>query len=127
MDKSLAALQGPIDFIHLAKQTLGDAHLQRELLKIFAEQSPLLLTRIVALGSGENSTFDDLIHRLKGSARAIGAARVASIAEAIEYSGPGENRERLLADLGTALEACLAAIALWQEPDSASALALPGD
>jgi HPt (histidine-containing phosphotransfer) domain-containing protein len=126
MDKGLAAPQGPIDFIHLAKQTLGDTHLQRELLTIFVEQSPPLLTRLLALGSGENGRLDDLTHRLKGSARAIGAVHVASIAEAIEYSEPGENRQRLLADLGAALEASLAAIALWQEAESASGTALPG-
>jgi HPt (histidine-containing phosphotransfer) domain-containing protein len=126
MDQGLAAPRGPIDFIHLAEQTLGDAHLQRELLKIFVEQSPPLLARILEIGSGENGTLDDLTHRLKGSARAIGAAHVASIVEAIEYSETGENRQRLLADLDVALEACLAAIARWQALEPASAPALPG-
>jgi HPt (histidine-containing phosphotransfer) domain-containing protein len=122
MDKSLAAPDGPIDLIYLAKQTLGDEHLQRELLEIFLERSPPLLAGILELDPSESGAFRDLVHRLKGSARAIGAIRIASIAEAIEQCRPDESRQILLTALAAALEDCLAAIARRQKPESSSAV-----
>jgi HPt (histidine-containing phosphotransfer) domain-containing protein len=110
MDRLLAAPEGPIDLAHLAEQTLGDEQLQRELLKLFAEQSPPLLTQMQDLGPNEGSALDDLVHRLKGSARAIGAVHVSDAAEAIERRRPDEDRRKLLAALAAALEDSMAAI-----------------
>jgi HPt (histidine-containing phosphotransfer) domain-containing protein len=72
----------PIDLVFLAHQTLGDEQLEIELLMLFDRQAGDVLT---ALGEARNQeTQRDLAHRLKGSARAIGAAAVAAAAEQYE-------------------------------------------
>ena len=69
---------GPIDLEHLARMTLGDARLEREVLAMFAGQSAHLIDALAALPAEAGA----LAHTLKGSARAIGAFRVAECAEA---------------------------------------------
>jgi HPt (histidine-containing phosphotransfer) domain-containing protein len=76
----LAPDDGPIDIAHLARMTLGDAGLEREVLAMFAGQSAGLVGALAALPA--NATA--LAHTLKGSARAIGAVRVAEAAEWLE-------------------------------------------
>ena len=111
----------PLDLAHLDRQTLGDRDLQRELLALFATQSPPLVARMRALGYGEPAAFADLAHHLKGSARAIGAVGVAALATDLEEaarreamrlaapaSGKPETRNHSPRDLA-ALEAALAA------------------
>ena len=72
----------PIDLVHLERQTLGDRELEREILSLFVRQSEMLGARI----GGEANAIERLTiaHTLKGSARAIGAFRVAEAAEAVE-------------------------------------------
>jgi HPt (histidine-containing phosphotransfer) domain-containing protein len=81
----LAPDDGPIDNAHLDRMTLGDIALEREVLAMFSAQAVGLIAKLTALsaasGSSESST---LAHTLKGSARAIGAFRVADAAEALE-------------------------------------------
>jgi HPt (histidine-containing phosphotransfer) domain-containing protein len=76
----LAPDDGPIDIEHLARMTLGDAGLEREVLAMFAGQAVRLGRDIAALPAGA----DALVHTLKGSARAVGAFRVADAAECLE-------------------------------------------
>jgi HPt (histidine-containing phosphotransfer) domain-containing protein len=76
----LAPDDGPIDRLHLARMTLDDASLEREVLAIFAGQSAGLMQRL----SGLPSDAAELAHTLKGSALAIGAFRVADAAEWLE-------------------------------------------
>ena len=74
----------PIDLIHLARQTLGDRELEREILALFVRQSVMLSARIHdAIAKTERK---NLAHTLKGSARAVGAWRVAQAAEAVEMT-----------------------------------------
>jgi HPt (histidine-containing phosphotransfer) domain-containing protein len=76
----LAPDDGPIDIEHLARMTLGDTGLEREVLAMFAGQAVRLGRDIAALPAGA----DALVHTLKGSARAVGAFRVADAAECLE-------------------------------------------
>jgi HPt (histidine-containing phosphotransfer) domain-containing protein len=76
----LAPDDGPIDIDHLRRMTLGDAGLEREVLAMFAAQSVGLIASLAARSADATA----LAHLLKGSARAIGAFRVAEAAEALE-------------------------------------------
>jgi HPt (histidine-containing phosphotransfer) domain-containing protein len=72
-----------IDEDHLARMTLGDRRLEREVLEIFVRQNILMLNRIVA---AEPALAAAAAHTLKGSARGIGAWRVARAAELLEQA-----------------------------------------
>ena len=75
----------PIDLIHLARQTHGDRDLEIELLGLFRRQAAQIIERLCADLPGDNVPWRaDLAHTLKGSARAIGATRVAIKAEIYE-------------------------------------------
>jgi HPt (histidine-containing phosphotransfer) domain-containing protein len=76
----LAPDDGPIDTAHLERMTLGDVSLEREVLAMFAGQSAGLICALATLPADAAM----LVHTLKGSARAIGAVRVAEAAETLE-------------------------------------------
>lgn len=72
----------PVDLVHLARHTLGNHDLEREVLELFVRQSAHYLTRI---RSAETVTERRAAaHTIKGSARGIGAWHVADAAEAAE-------------------------------------------
>jgi HPt (histidine-containing phosphotransfer) domain-containing protein len=81
---SVAPDDRPIDLVHLARMTLGDRSLEREVLQLFDRQSGLLIARMRAAAPGG---IAHLAHTMKGSARGIGAWRVARAAEALELAG----------------------------------------
>ena len=92
--------EASIDVEHLARMTLGDGALRREVLAMFLKQSRQLLDRLAACPA-EGAA---LAHRLKGSARAIGAFRVAACAEALEAAvRRGGDPSPALADLETTI------------------------
>jgi len=68
----------------LARQTGGDAALEREVLAMFLSQATDDYSRLAAAGP---SDAGDIAHRIKGAARAIGAEDVASAAARIEVAG----------------------------------------
>ena len=76
----LAPDDGPIDFEHLQRMTLGDAGLEREVLAMFSAQSASLIGTLAAMPADAGA----LAHTLKGSARAIGAFAVADAAARLE-------------------------------------------
>lgn len=78
-DRKLAA----IDQSHLERMTLGDRRLEREVLELFLRQTTLMLARII---SADPSLAAAAAHTLKGSARGIGAWRVARAAELLEHA-----------------------------------------
>jgi HPt (histidine-containing phosphotransfer) domain-containing protein len=82
-DRKVAA----IDEIHLERMTLGDRRLEREVLELFLRQTTILLDRIV---NALPPLAAAAAHTLKGSARGIGAWRVARAAELLEQAA-GEN------------------------------------
>jgi HPt (histidine-containing phosphotransfer) domain-containing protein len=71
---------GPIDLKHLARMTLGDSRLEREVLGMFVKQA----ARIVEALAASPADAPSLAHTLKGAARAIGAFRVAEAAAGVE-------------------------------------------
>ena len=73
---------GPIDFEHLSRMTLGDPALEYEVLTMFVAQSAKLVERIAGLPPEAGG----LAHTLKGSARAIGAFAVAEAASRLEVA-----------------------------------------
>jgi HPt (histidine-containing phosphotransfer) domain-containing protein len=103
----LAPDDGPIDLQHLARMTLGDAALERQVLGMFASQSANLIEQLAALPAEAGA----LAHTLKGSARAIGAFRVSECAEALETAiRQGENCARCQVELKAAVADARAAI-----------------
>ncbi|HAO40099.1 MAG TPA: Hpt domain-containing protein [Afipia sp.] len=69
-----------IDVQHLGRMTLGEAALEAEVLGLFAAQSADLVGRLKTIPADAAA----LAHTLKGSARAIGAFRVAEAALGVE-------------------------------------------
>src|ERR1700735_5256270 len=65
-----------IDLVHLARQTDGDAALEAALLALFDRQSANLLAQL-AVDDAARAGRADIPHKLRGSAFAVGAGRVA--------------------------------------------------
>jgi len=80
---SRASIERPIDLVHLARMTLGDRGLEREVLALFDRQATVLVSRMRAASPG---AVTSVAHTLKGSARGVGAWRVAAAAEAVELA-----------------------------------------
>ncbi|MEO8319732.1 MAG: Hpt domain-containing protein [Bradyrhizobium sp.] len=76
----LAPDDGPIDFDHLKRMTLGDSGLEQEVLAMFAAQSASLVGTLATMPADARA----LAHTLKGSARAIGAFAVADATARLE-------------------------------------------
>ncbi len=75
-----------LDLEHLARQTMNDADLQRDVLQIFEQQ---MIQKVADLEQGE-SAVRDLAHSIKGSARGVGAFDVALLAEKLEAKGQAD-------------------------------------
>ena len=72
----------PIDLVHLARQCLGDAGLEQEILRLFDTTVKTYFERLQL-----STTFDDLamnLHSLKGAASGVGAWAIADLAAAAE-------------------------------------------
>jgi HPt (histidine-containing phosphotransfer) domain-containing protein len=115
----LAPDDGPIDSAHLDRMTLGDASLEREVLAMFSGQAVGLIDRLATLPSGTAAKSLEaksqetlaLAHTLKGSARAIGAFRVADAAESLEAAiRHGDDPAQTLATLKDAVAEARTAI-----------------
>lgn len=105
-----------INRAYLARFTFGNAELEREVLELFAGQAPLYLDRLAAADTPV--AWRDAAHTLKGSAAAVGALRVAQLAELAERlditlpEAMAEGcRERAVAAVATAVEEACQAIA----------------
>jgi HPt (histidine-containing phosphotransfer) domain-containing protein len=82
----LTASQPVIDLVHLGRMTLGEKSLEAEVLALFDRQTDMLLTRMEQAPPAAAAAF---AHTIKGSARGIGAWRVAEAAEAVERAAAG--------------------------------------
>jgi HPt (histidine-containing phosphotransfer) domain-containing protein len=92
----LAPDDGPLDTEHLRRMTLGDAGLEHEVLAMFSAQAASLIALLAKLPSDTAA----LAHKLKGSARAIGAFRVGDAAGCLEIAiRNGADPAGALADL----------------------------
>jgi HPt (histidine-containing phosphotransfer) domain-containing protein len=106
----LATVKTSIDREHLARMTLGESSLEREVLALFNRQAEILLAR---MRQAPPTVAAAAAHTLKGSARGIGAWQVARAAEAVELAVPHSSGafEAALATLEEAVQATRAAIA----------------
>jgi HPt (histidine-containing phosphotransfer) domain-containing protein len=103
----LAPDDGPIDLDHLARMTLGDAGLEREVLAMFSAQAASLIGALATLPPEAGA----LAHTLKGSARAIGAFAVAAAAEDLEAAmRSGCDPSHALAELDEAIALARSAV-----------------
>lgn len=104
--------QAPIDLTHLRRFTLGDQHLELEVLNLFIDQTPVTIAALRTADSDRD--WVNAAHTLKGSARAVGAWRLAKLAERAERLGTTADREaceRLLAHLDDSVAEARAYIA----------------
>jgi len=85
-------LKPAIDLAHLSRMTLSDKSLEREVLALFDRQAELLLARI---GGAAPAAVAAFAHTLKGSARGIGAMRVATAAEDVEGAARRDSANEL--------------------------------
>jgi HPt (histidine-containing phosphotransfer) domain-containing protein len=109
----LAPLDTPLDLDHLGRMTLGDAELEHEVLAMFAEQSIRLIAAMAALPADASA----LAHKLKGSARGIGAFAVAGAAADLESAiRTGDNPSRAFTALKEADSEARAAIEAILKP-----------
>jgi HPt (histidine-containing phosphotransfer) domain-containing protein len=103
----LAPMDSALDLDHLSRMTLGDAELEQEVLAMFAEQAVRLVAAMAALPAQAGG----LAHKLKGSARGIGAFAVADAAASLETAiRTGHNRPDAFAALKEAVADVRAAI-----------------
>jgi HPt (histidine-containing phosphotransfer) domain-containing protein len=83
---------GILDQEHLRRMTLGDRQLEREVLQLFIRQTAVMLPRIL---DADPAKVAAAAHTLVGSARGVGAWRVAQAAESVERAvGRGNEEER---------------------------------
>jgi HPt (histidine-containing phosphotransfer) domain-containing protein len=98
----------PIDRAHLARQTMGDAELEREVLALFLEQAATTSADIAGSTVGKRL---HLAHALKGSAQAVGAFAVADCAAGLERD-PGDTAllsrlDQLIAEVRSYVAQCV--------------------
>ena len=74
----------PLDLVHLARQCLGDCELEDELLQLFRAQSQTLTAQLSDPSQLSLESKANIAHKLRGSALAVGARRVAGAALQIE-------------------------------------------
>jgi HPt (histidine-containing phosphotransfer) domain-containing protein len=109
---------GPIDRVHLARQTLGDQSLAHEVLHMYGEMAATYFSRLET-STNRNDLMVNL-HALKGASMGVGAFRLAELAKTAEdelKAGMPVNPERVH-DVGIAVEEVRAFIAdmLMDEP-----------
>jgi hypothetical protein len=99
----------PLDLVHLARQCLGDHELEAELLGLFRLQARALTGELSSSPLLSLESKAKIAHRLRGSALAVGAWRVAGATERIEAlaSAAGD----LSLEEARAVDALLSAVA----------------
>ena len=85
-----------LDRDHLARYTMGDTALEQEVLGLFIGQVPETVTML--RNSGDAEAWMRAAHTIKGSARAVGAWKLADAAERAENRCRQQERWQALAD-----------------------------
>jgi HPt (histidine-containing phosphotransfer) domain-containing protein len=86
-ESSAESFDSPLDLVQLARQCLGDAELEAELLAMFRAQARTLIAQLSDSAPLSLESKAKIAHRLRGSALAVGARRVADAARRIEELG----------------------------------------
>ena len=105
-----ASAAGIIDVAHLRLMTFGEKALEAEVLALFKRQADMLLARMQQAPPQAGAAF---AHTLVGSARGVGAWRVAAAAETVELAAHDEDADAVtgaLRRLEVALDEARAAI-----------------
>jgi HPt (histidine-containing phosphotransfer) domain-containing protein len=76
----------PIDLVHLARQTLGDRSLEREIMVLMLRQIEQCAARLDLATDADRGR---LAHSIKGAARNVGAFALAERSQALE-DAPGD-------------------------------------
>ena len=98
-----------LDIPHLSAQTFGDLALQHEILTLFIDQTAEILAAL-ADPAARPSRHADLLHKLIGSARAIGAFELVAAAETADLAlRAGHPPSRALQTLPAAADRALVA------------------
>ena len=116
----LVPVEAAIDLKHLARMTLGERSLEAEVLRLFDRQAAVLLDHMRQAAPQAIAAF---AHTLKGSARGIGAWRVAAAAEAVEIDAGRPDAADVagaVARLAVAVDEARTVIAAWLEPHTCS-------
>ena len=85
-----------LDLDHLARYTMGDSALEQEVLGLFIGQVPETVAML--RDSGDAEAWMRAAHTIKGSARAVGAWKLADAAERAESRVRQRERWDALAD-----------------------------
>lgn len=94
-----ASADNPVDLVHLSRQSLGDRSLENEILRLFHSQSTLYLDRLANAKTADERRF--AAHTVVGSARGIGAWKVAETAKLVEQAS---SKKCDISDLRAAVE-----------------------
>jgi HPt (histidine-containing phosphotransfer) domain-containing protein len=108
--------EAALDLEHLRRMTLGEPMLEREVLALFDQQAGLLLSR---MQDAAPAVVAACAHTLKGSARGIGAWRVAGAASLVETNAAAPDTvaaSEALARLSAAVDETKALIAEMLKP-----------
>jgi HPt (histidine-containing phosphotransfer) domain-containing protein len=84
-NQSVGEGAAPLDLEHLRRFTLGDRALELEVLHLFIDQAPRTIAQLRKAETAD--AWRRAAHTLKGSARAVGAWRLAKLAEQAERLG----------------------------------------
>lgn len=98
----------PVDLTHLRRYTLGDKQLEIEILGLFAAELPKTLAALKDASTPK--AWHVAAHTLKGSARAVGAWRLARAALAAEEQAERSGSETALAALASVEAAAAEAV-----------------
>lgn len=98
-----------LDRAHFDRQTCADPVLQVEVLGLFRDELPTALSRLRTAACARDWHF--AAHSLKGSARAVGATRLAALATAAEQAAakPG-TRDQLVGDIAAEIDRVAAVV-----------------
>ena len=86
-----------IDRQALDRHTMGNAALQQELFILFFDQMPVYLDQLdEAVASGDTESWRMASHGIKGSSRALGFVRLATLSRQCEIDGPDAEALKIL-------------------------------
>ncbi|WP_157727658.1 Hpt domain-containing protein [Stappia sp. ES.058] len=72
----------PVDLAHLSRHTLGNRDLEREVLRLFARQAEVAMRRLET--ATDPVVLRENVHTVNGSAKGVGAWKVAEAADTAE-------------------------------------------